>query len=67
MAGRSPQAAAGLGNLDPRNLLRMGTVWAMKDRAGVVGARGVAALLRLLLRVDRAGPPHRALVRARGC
>jgi hypothetical protein len=56
-AGSAPRAAAGLGILDPRNLLRMGTVWAMKDRAGVVGARGVATLLRLLLN-EMSGPVH---------
>ena len=39
-------AAGGiLGQLDPRNLLKPFTVWQMKDRAGVVGARGVAPLL----------------------
>lgn len=49
VAGPGPEAAGGLKFLDPRNLLRMGTVWAMKDRAGAVGARGVAVLLRLVL------------------
>ena len=44
-------AAAGgiLDWLDPRNLLKPFTVWQMKDRAGVVGARGVAPLLEALL------------------
>jgi len=35
--------------LDPRNLLKPFTVWQMKDRAGVVGAHGVAPLLEALL------------------
>jgi len=45
--------AAGIGDafraLDPRNLIKPFTVWQMKDRAGVVGARGVAPLLTALL------------------
>ena len=49
----SGPAAAGLGDilgkLDPRNLIKPFTVWQMKDRAGVVGGRGVAALLHELL------------------
>jgi hypothetical protein len=44
-----PQAAAGLGFLDPRPAVRMFTVWQMKDRAGTVGAKGVGPLLRDLL------------------
>jgi hypothetical protein len=43
-------AAGGvLSFLDPRNLLKPFTVWQMKDRAGVVGARGVAPLIEQLL------------------
>lgn len=49
----STPAAAGLGDilgkLDPRNLIKPFTVWQMKDRAGVVGSRGVSALLHELL------------------
>ena len=45
----APQAASIAGSLDPRNLLRVGTVWKMKDRAGKVGGRGVAPLLRQVL------------------
>ena len=41
--------AAGLKGLDPRDLVRAFTVWQMKDRAGLVGSRGVAALLTDLL------------------
>ena len=45
----APRAAGLLGNLDPRNLLRMGTVWLMKDRAGKVGAHGVGPLVKHVL------------------
>jgi hypothetical protein len=45
VAGGGPQAASWLGALDPRNALRMATVWQMKDRAGTVGAGGVHELL----------------------
>ena len=41
-----PQVAGLLGNLDPRNLLRMASLWKMKDRAGKVGAHGVSPLLQ---------------------
>lgn len=44
-----PQAAGGLGFLDPRPAVRMFTVWQMKDRAGTVGVKGVGPLLRDLL------------------
>ncbi|HEU5098481.1 MAG TPA: hypothetical protein VFU22_05650 [Roseiflexaceae bacterium] len=44
-----PQVAGLLENLDPRMLLRGASVWVMKDRAGTVGARGVASLLTSLL------------------
>jgi hypothetical protein len=53
VAGSGPQAAA-FGGLDPREIIRAASVWQMKDRAGVVGARGVAAILLDLLRAD----PH---------
>lgn len=43
-----PQPAGGV-SLDPRGLLRLASVWLMKDRAGGVGARGVAPLLQLIL------------------
>lgn len=45
----APRAAGLLSALNPRNLARMGTVWLMRDRAGKVGARGVAPLLRRIL------------------
>lgn len=49
-----PAAAGGvtamvLGALDPRNIVKPFTLWQMKDRAGRVGARGVAPLLTDLL------------------
>jgi hypothetical protein len=49
-----PHAAGVSGTLDPRNLLRMGTVWKMKDRAGQVGARGVGPLVHRILVNTRA-------------
>lgn len=52
----APQADAGLAaaggwleKLDPRNIIKPFTVWQMKDRAGVVGSRGVSSLLEDLL------------------
>ncbi len=50
----APQAAGLIRALDPRYLLRMFTVWQMKDRAGTVGAQGVGALLRELLGASQA-------------
>jgi hypothetical protein len=46
-----PRAAGGLGLLDPRNALRLFSLYQMKDRAGTVGFNGVATLLRDLLSV----------------
>jgi hypothetical protein len=55
--GAGPQAA-GLGDLvkklDPRNIVRLLTVYQMKDRAGTVGAKGVGPLLRELLAAGNA-------------
>ncbi len=48
-AEAGPQAAGFLADLDPRKLVRLATVLQMKDRAGRVGARGVADLLEGLL------------------
>lgn len=49
-----PKAAFGFGDvlekLDPRNIVKPFTVWQMKDRAGKVGAHGVAPLLDDLLK-----------------
>lgn len=47
-------AAAGLEVLDPRNLVRVGTLWKMKARAGAVGVNGVGPLLRDVLRISAA-------------
>jgi hypothetical protein len=47
-----PEAAFGLGDLDPRNLVRIATVLQMKDRAARVGAQGVGPLLRDVLAAD---------------
>lgn len=47
-------AVAGLFGFDPRILLRAPTVLMMKDRAGVVGARGVADALGRLLNGSQA-------------
>jgi len=48
----SPQAAFSLSDLDPRNLVRIGTVFQMKDRAARVGAHGAGPLLRDILAAD---------------
>ena len=42
----APEAAGFLDKLNPRNLVRGLTVYQMKDRAGLIGARGVGPLLR---------------------
>lgn len=42
-----PQAA-GLGFLDPRNLIRTATVYTMKDRAGIIGSVAVRPLVEEL-------------------
>lgn len=44
--GAAPEAAGFLDKLNPRNLVRGLTVYQMKDRSGVIGTRGVGALLR---------------------
>jgi hypothetical protein len=55
----STLAAAGLmSKLRPRDIVRMLTVWQMKDRAGVVGARGVAPLLVDILQSDKQARVH---------
>jgi hypothetical protein len=53
-----PEAAGILDVLDPRNIVRVTTVWMMKDRAGVVGARGVGPVLRGLLERNRTVRVH---------
>jgi hypothetical protein len=57
--GANEAAMAAGGPLDsikdlPRNALRCATVWQMKDRAGVVGAKGVSRLLIELLQETNA-------------
>ncbi|MFD3775137.1 hypothetical protein [Streptomyces sp. NPDC058612] len=49
-AGTPPDAASLM--YDPRDILRIASVWQMKARAGVVGATGVAPLLESILRSD---------------
>jgi hypothetical protein len=64
--GPGEVAAAGfLDVLDPRNALRMASLYLMKDRAGTVGANGVAGLLRDMLKRSR-GPIH-AVGHSFGC
>jgi len=55
-AGGDIQAAGFFGKIRDlaRNAIRGTTVWMMKDRAGVVGARGVSPLLVDLLAVSKA-------------
>jgi hypothetical protein len=62
-AAADPLAAGLFGNvlkaLDPRNLLKPFTVWQMKDRAGRVGAVGVAPLLgEVLAQADASARVH---------
>ncbi|QPK65361.1 hypothetical protein IVG45_10710 [Methylomonas sp. LL1] len=45
-----PATAGVLDFLDPRNAIRMATVWQMKDRAGTVGAHGVGPMLHDILK-----------------
>jgi hypothetical protein len=63
-----PATASLLGFLpDPRDAIRVFTVWKMKDRAGKVGASGVRQLMRTARRrPDAQMPYHRALVRLQG-
>lgn len=65
--GAAPVQTAGLFSLlDPRNVLRLFSVYQMKDRAGVVGARGVAPLLREVLQAAPAAGLH-AVGHSYGC
>lgn len=61
-----PQPAGMFSFLDPRNALRLFSVYQMKDRAGVVGAHGVAALLRDLLNAAASARVH-AVGHSYGC
>jgi len=51
------QGAGGLDFLDPRRVLRVASVYLMKDRAGTVGWNGVSALIDALLEASEA-PLH---------
>ncbi|MCX5542153.1 hypothetical protein M3A49_22065 [Paraburkholderia sp. CNPSo 3076] len=65
--GAAPLETAGLFSfLDPRNALRLFSVYQMKDRAGLVGARGVAPLLRDVLQAAPAVGVH-AVGHSYGC
>lgn len=46
------QAAGLLSALDPRNLVRVATVYMMKDRSGIVGSKGVNPLVTELTNTD---------------
>lgn len=46
VGGPDAHVAGGSDMIDPRNLLRLFSLFQMKDRAGTVGAKGVAILLR---------------------
>jgi len=52
--------------LDPRNAIRLASLYLMKDRAGTVGANGAAALLRGLLQEPGAAACHRSFIRMQG-
>jgi hypothetical protein len=62
-----PQTAGLLSRLDPRQALRLFSVYQMKDRAGVVGARGIAALLRDLLAAAPESTRVHAVGHSYGC
>jgi pimeloyl-ACP methyl ester carboxylesterase len=49
-----PQAAGDVGGFDPRDIVRLLTMWQMKDRAGTVGAYGVGPLISDLLAASAA-------------
>jgi pimeloyl-ACP methyl ester carboxylesterase len=53
-----PQTAGWLDKFDPRQIVRTATVLLMKDRAGRVGARGVADMLRLLVAASDTSRVH---------
>lgn len=51
--GEVPTTAGGV-EFDPRDILRMGSVWKMKDRAGAVGTHGVGPVLKDVLTQTKA-------------
>jgi pimeloyl-ACP methyl ester carboxylesterase len=62
----TPEVAGQLESFDPRSLLRGASVWMMKDRAGTVGAHGVADLLTGLLGASATARVH-AIGHSFGC
>jgi pimeloyl-ACP methyl ester carboxylesterase len=58
--GPSGPSSMVLGLPDPRDVIRIATVWKMKDRAGKVGASGVRRLLRELLSAAPGAKVHLA-------
>jgi Alpha/beta hydrolase of unknown function (DUF900) len=62
----APQTAGLLDALDPRQALRLFSVYRMKDRAGVVGLHGVAALMRDVLAAAAPARVH-AVGHSYGC
>ncbi len=65
-AGAAPQIAGILDGLSPRDVIRGASVWIMKDRAGTVGAHGVADLLTDLLAASATARVH-AIGHSFGC
>jgi hypothetical protein len=65
--GLDPAAAGLLDLLDPRNVVRVATVWQMKDRAGAVGAKGVGPLLQDLLSATDSGTRVHLIGHSYGC
>lgn len=61
-----PQTASLLSFLDPRQALRLFSVYQMKDRAGVVGAHGLASLLRDVITAAGSARVH-AVGHSYGC
>ncbi len=62
------QTAGLLSKLDPRQALRLFSVYQMKDRAGTVGAHGVATLLRdVMAATAGAATPVHAVGHSYGC
>lgn len=62
------QTAGFLSRLDPRQALRLFSVYQMKDRAGTVGARGVARLLRdVMAATAGAATPIHVVGHSYGC
>lgn len=57
-AGTNGPAAAGTFSFDPRGILRLGSVWTMKSRAGKVGTYGVGPLVGQLLGRDTKARLH---------